>query len=148
MNDTDQIEQVLAELNNIGIHTKKITDFVVNNDFDASMAIRIIKIVVTIIVIVVLFFISYLVIYLILKSRSIYYTTLRMLGSTYRNVRRILAIELFTNATIAYTGLMLLLASVQQNILKMENIAELLAYLQAKEYLLMYAVILVITVLI
>ncbi len=148
VNDTDQIEQVLAELNNIGIHTKKITDFVVNNDFDASMAIRIIKIVVTIIVIVVLFFISYLVIYLILKSRSIYYTTLRMLGSTYRNVRRILAIELFTNATIAYTGLMLLLASVQQNILKMENIAELLAYLQAKEYLLMYAVILVITVLI
>ena len=78
MNDTDQIEQVLAELNNIGIHTKKITDFVVNNDFDASMAIRIIKIVVTIIVIVVLFFISYLVIYLILKSRSIYYTTLQL----------------------------------------------------------------------
>ncbi len=148
VNDTDQIEQVLAELNNIGIHPKKITDFVVNNDLDASVVIRIVKIVVTIIVIIVLFFISYLVIYLILKSRSIYYTTLRMLGSTYRNVRRILAIELFTNATIAYTGLMLLLASVQQNILKMENIAELLAYLQAKEYLLMYAVILVITVLI
>lgn len=146
--DTDQLEQTLTTLNSMGIHPKKITDFVVKDSFDASVVIRIIKIVVTIIVILVLFFISYFVIYLILKSRRFYYITLRVLGATYQNVRKILAIELVTNATIAYTALRLFLICVQKNILHMEGVAELLPYLNGKEYLLMYGVILGISLLI
>ena len=90
----------------MNIEAIKVTDFIVSQVESYRQTIKTIKVIVTIALIIVLFFISYLVIKIILKSRNIYYTTLRMLGATYRNVRRILDIELFTNATISYGILM------------------------------------------
>ena len=42
------------------------------------------------------------VIKLILKSRNVYYSTLRILGANYRHIKRILDIELFVNSSLAY----------------------------------------------
>ena len=105
--DTKIIDETMLQLENLGLNPKKVTDFKVNQGEIYQRIIKIIKVVVTIVLIIVLFFISYLIIKIILKSRNIYYTTLRMLGATYKNVRRILNIELFINSTLSYMILLL-----------------------------------------
>jgi hypothetical protein len=135
----------MLELENIGLNPKKVTDFKINNGEIYQKIIKIIKVVVTIVLIIVLFFISYLIIKIILKSRNIYYTTLRMLGATYKNVRRILDIELFINSTISYAILLLFIYTVKLNIINLEYIAKLSEFLSIKEYVIMYIILIVIS---
>ncbi len=143
--DVDNIEETISQLENLGLTAKKVTDFKVSDWGAYSQVIKIIKVVVTIALIIVLFFISYLIIRIILKSRNIYYTTLRMLGATYKNVRRILDIELFTNSTISYLFLMLFIYLVKTNVIALEYIAKLVSFLSIKEYVLMYIILIVIS---
>ena len=95
--DASIIDQTMSELENLGLKPKKATDFKVEYE-NESQIVKIFKVVVTIFVIIVVFFISYLIISIILKSRNIYYTTLRMLGATSKSTRKILNIELFINS--------------------------------------------------
>lgn len=143
--DTKQIEETMLELENIGLNPKKVTDFRVDQSQIYKQIIKIIKVIVTIVLIIVLFFISYLIIKIILKSRNIYYTTLRMLGATYKNVRRILDIELFVNSTLSYIILLLFIYLVGMNIIPLEHIANLSEFLSYKEYVLMYIILVAIS---
>lgn len=143
--DVKDIENTINELNNLNLNSKKVTDFKVDEGATYKRIIKIIKVVVTVVLIVVLFFISYLIIRIILKSRNIYYTTLRMLGATYKNVKRILDIELFTNASISYSVLMLFIYFVRSNVIKLEYIYKLTNYIGIKEYVFMYIVLIVIS---
>ena len=143
--DVKDIENTINELNNLNLNSKKVSDFKVDEGATYKRIIKIIKVVVTVVLIVVLFFISYLIIRIILKSRNIYYTTLRMLGATYKNVKRILDIELFTNASISYSVLMLFIYFVRSNVIKLEYIYKLTNYIGIKEYVFMYIVLIVIS---
>ena len=143
--DEKDIEKTISELESINLDAKKVTDFKVNQGEVYKRIIKIIKVVVTIVLIIVLFFISYLIIKIILKSRNIYYTTLRMLGATYKNVRRILDIELFVNATTSYGVLMLFIYGVKLNLINLEHIANLTNYVGIREYILMYVILIVIS---
>lgn len=143
--DVDSIEETMIELDNLSLDAKKVTDFKVNQGETYKTIIKIMKVVVTIILIIVLFFISYLIIRIILKSRNIYYTTLRMLGATYKNVKRILDIELFTNATISYGTLLLFIYSVKTNIISLDYISKLTNYIGIKEYILIYVILIAIS---
>ncbi len=140
----ENIEQTIQELENMGIHAKKVTDFKVNQGEIYQRIIKIIKVIVTIILIIVLFFISYMIIKIVLKSRNIYYTTLRMLGATYKNVRRILDIELFVNSTLSYGILLLIIYCAKANIIPLEYIVKLSEFLSWREYVLMYVILVVI----
>jgi len=146
--DIETIDDTLLELENLGLKAKKITDYKVNGNEAYSQMIRIIKVLVTIVLIFVLFFISYFIIRIILKSRNIYYTTLRMLGATYRNVKKILDIELFINSSIAYITTMILIYLVKINIINFEYVSKLTNYLELREYVLMYLILVVMSQLI
>ena len=143
--DTKTIDETMLQLEKLDLNPKKVTDFKVNQGEIYQRIIKIIKVVVTIVLIIVLFFISYLIIKIILKSRNIYYTTLRMLGATYKNVRRILDIELFINSTLAYIILLLFIRFVKLNIINLEHIAKLSEFLSIKEYILMYIILIAIS---
>ena len=143
--DMKKIDETMQQLEDLVINPKKVTDFKVDEGEIYQRIIKIIKVVVTIILIIVLFFISYLIIKIILKSRNIYYTTLRMLGATYKNVRRILDIELFINSTIAYIVLLVFIYSVRLNIVNLEHIAKLSEFLSIREYVLMYIILIAIS---
>lgn len=143
--DVKDIENTINELNNLNLNSKKVSDFKVDEGATYKRIIKIIKVVVTVVLIVVLFFISYLIIRIILKSRNIYYTTLRMLGATYKNVKRILDIELFTNASISYSVLILFIYFVRSNVIKLGYIYKLTNYIGIKEYVFMYIVLIVIS---
>lgn len=139
------MDETILQLENLGLNPKKVTDFKVNQGETYIKIIKIIKVVVTIILIIVLFFISYLIIKIILKSRNIYYTTLRMLGATYKNVRRILDIELFINSTLSYSVLLVFIYVVSKGLIPLEYIAKLSTYLTFKEYALIYIVLIIIS---
>ena len=143
--DTKLIDETMSELENLGVTPKKVTDFKVNQGEIYKRIIKIIKVVVTIVLLIVLFFISYLIIKIILKSRNIYYTTLRILGATYKNVRRILDIELFANSTLAYIALMVFIKLVNMNVINLEYIAKLSEFLSIREYAGMYIILIVIS---
>lgn len=142
------MDETIQELDRLNLDAKKVTDFKVNQGEIYKRIIKIIKVVVTLVLIIVLFFISYLIIKIILKSRNIYYTTLRMLGATYKDVKRILDIELFVNASISYGILLLFLYSIKLNIINLEYIAKLTTFIGIKEYVLMYAILITISKLI
>lgn len=143
--DTETIDETIHELEELGLNPKKAIDFKVDQGAIFKQIIKIIKVVVTIILIIVLFFISYLIIKIILKSRNVYYTTLRMLGATYKNVRRILDIELFVNATLSYIILLLFIYGVNLNVINLSYIAKLTQFLTFKEYALMYVILIAIS---
>ena len=146
--DVETIDETMNDLQNLGINPKKVTDFKVNQGEGSLRIIKIIKVIVTIILIIVLFFISYLIIKIILKSRNVYYATLRMLGATYKNVRRILDIELFINSTLSYIVLLLFIHLVKTDVIHLEYIAQITEYIGLIEYVLMYLVLILISKLI
>ncbi len=139
--DVEVIEETIGELESLGLNPKKASDFKIDQGEQYARIIQIIKVIVTIILIIVLFFISYLIIKVILKSRNIYYTTLRMLGATYKDVKRILEIELFVNSTIAYLCLIIFIYLTNINVINAVYIARLSSYLTLREYALMYIVV-------
>lgn len=145
--DSNIIDQTMSELENLGLKPKKATDFKVEYE-NESQIVKIFKVVVTIFVIIVVFFISYLIISIILKSRNIYYTTLRMLGATSKSTRKILNIELFINSTLSYLMVLTFGYLVKQDIIKIEFIANLIKYITLNECILMYLILFVVTQLI
>ena len=145
--DASIIDQTMSELENLGLKPKKATDFKVEYE-NESQIVKIFKVVVTIFVIIVVFFISYLIISIILKSRNIYYTTLRMLGATSKSTRKILNIELFINSTLSYLMVLTFGYLVKQDIIKIEFIANLIKCITLNECILMYLILFVVTQLI
>lgn len=141
--DTETIDETLIELENLGIKAKRVTDYKVNDGQIYTQIVKIVKVIVTIILIFVLFFISYFIIRIILKSRNIYYTTLRMLGATYKSVKRILDIELFINSSLAYISMITIIYLVKINVITFEYVSKLTNYLSIREYVLMYVILVV-----
>ena len=141
--DDKNIEETIQALDSLNLNAKKVTDFRVNQGEMSKRIIRIIKVVVTIVLIIVLFFISYLIIRIILKSRNVYYTILRMLGATYKNVRKILDIELFINSSIAYCVLLSILMSIKNNLIKVEFLSKITQFIGIREIVLVYIILIV-----
>lgn len=139
--DIEEIDSTVKELEDLGLNTKKVADCKVNSDELFVQVIKIFKVIITIILVFVLFFISYFIIRIILKSRNIYYTTLRMLGATFNSVKRILDIELFVNSSLAYLVSLVLIYLVKLNIINFEYIAKLIEYVGFREYALMYIIL-------
>ncbi len=145
--DKNTIDQTMQELNNMGLTTKKASDFEVNYNAESYKFIKIIRTVVTIVVLIVLFFISYFIIRVILKSRNVYFTTLRMLGANVRTIRAVLDIELFNIYTIAYALLMGFCYMLNENIIEIQVATKILKYLSVKEFTIIYLCLAVMAIL-
>ena len=113
-----------------------------------AAVIRIIKIIVTILLVVTLFFISYFIIKLILKSRNIYFTTIRMLGSPKKVARHLLIIELLTVTNIAYFGFILLVYLNKMQVLRWGTLAVIREFLTRSDYVIIYLITIILSLLI
>ena len=87
-----------------------------------------------------LFFIAYFIIKLILKSRNIYYATLRILGANKKITKELLTIELINVSTIAYIVFIGTITLVKMQILNI-NMSDIIRYLSVKEYIIIYLII-------
>ncbi len=108
-----------------------------------SDLVSIIQIPVVVIVILALFFIAYFVVRLILKSRSEYFSILRMLGLSRRSIRTILDIEMFIVVNIAFAVFAAVVAMAHYHIINVEYIWNLAEYMKPANYALIYIVMIV-----
>ncbi len=150
LENTDLANETISELDNLGYKTL----FVKENKFGENeleimfRMIRIFKNLITIGAIVGLFFISYLVIKIVLKSRNVYYSTLRILGSTYKCTKELLNIELLTVSTIAYIAFFVITELYRRKILESEIMTDLLKVTIPSHYVALAVIILFVTLLI
>lgn len=146
--NVDNVDTLSASLEDLGYKTLQIRKTLNKEGQDLAKVFKIIKLVVTIALVITLFFISYFVIKLILKSRNTYYSTLRILGGNYHQVKRITDIELLLNSTIAYIFYLLLIFLVSKNIIYIKSIKDIIGYLKLNDYLLMYIILIILSYLI
>ena len=137
----DNVDELSKDLENMGYNTLQIRKTLTNDAGDILKVIKIMKLVVIICLVITLFFISYFVIKLILKSRNVYYSTLRILGANFKHIKRILDIELFTNASIAYLFYIALVILVKHEIIYVKKIANIIDYLKLSDYIIMYIIL-------
>lgn len=145
--DIRKIDNTIQELNNIGIKAKKVTDYkVMFDDFKLELeGLKIAKLTITIILLVTLFSITYFIIKIILKSRNIYYTTLRMLGASYKDLKRILSTELIVNSSFAYISVVIIIQLIKFNVIHFSYFAKFIFCLNITDYFLIYVIMFLMT---
>ncbi len=108
-NSIDEVDSLEASLKELGYNTLAIKNSLVNHGMESFVLIF--YNIITFILIVTLFFISYFVIRIIMKSRNIYFSTIRMLGANKKTALNLLIGELWLVATLGYLILVLLVLS-------------------------------------
>lgn len=144
--DAMKIDNTISDLQDMGYSTLKIKDTLVKDG--SFQAIKIFKTIVTIILVVTLFFISYFVIRIILKSRTIYFSTIRMLGATRKISRDLLIIELLNVANIAYFTFLFIIYLNYNNTISVGFIDTIIKFLKINDYILLYVILIIMSLLI
>ena len=138
--DVESVDTTISNLKDMGYNTLKVKDTLVKDN--TSQMVKIFKTVVTICLVLTLFFISYFVIRIILKSRTVYFSTIRMLGATRKICKDLLIIELLNVANIAYFTFLILIYMNYSNIINVGFIDTIIDYLKLSDYLLLYLILL------
>lgn len=133
------IDKTIKKLEKMGYNTLAVKDTLIVSEL--STLVKIAKMIVTIVLVVVLFFISYFVIRIILKSRNIYYSILRMLGASKNVCRELLIIELFTISNLSYFIFMGLLELNKTKYLNINFLNTVNTYFVFKDYIILYILI-------
>jgi putative ABC transport system permease protein len=138
--DLKQVDSTAKEIQALGFQTLVLKHYL--QDYGGQEITQIVQIPLLIIFVVGVFFVAYFVTRLILKSRGVYFTILRILGLDKENTKRILDIELFTVVTIAYGLVLGLFALVNRSVIDIEYVKSLIQYLTTSDYVILYAVLL------
>lgn len=129
-----------------GYHTLVLKDHIYN--FIDTEIVSIIQLPMAVIVCLAVFFIAYFVVRLILKSRGVYFATLRMLGMGKEPARRIMRVELILDCMIAYVLFVLFIYLNRIGVINSTQLMDHLTYLTARDYAILACILLVMAVLI
>ena len=129
-----------------GYHVLVLKDHIYN--FISKELVDIIQLPVAVIVSLAVFFIAYFVIRLILRSRSVYFATLRMIGMREKTAHRIMRVELILVCMIAYALFLLFIYLDKMGVLNSTRLNEYLTYLTMRDYIILAVILLVMAVLI
>lgn len=146
-NNIYQVSLFVKDVRNIDKTMNELNDYVsfsLNNVKQDGALVQVIKIVKTIVItvlVIVLFFVSYFVIKLIIKSRNKYFTTIRILGGSYIEVKRLLQIELLNVTNIVYLVFLVISLFIKNDIIVSESIKNMLFYINLKEYVIIYLIL-------
>lgn len=144
--NVDDIDSIASILKKDGFTTLKIKDTMISDS--SSEVTKIISVIVTIALIITLFFISYFVIKIILKSRQVYYSTIRMLGASIGVSMSLVIIELLNVAYIAYLTFLYIIYLNSQKVIKVGFINTILKYLKFSDYAILFVIVSFISILI
>lgn len=147
IDDLHNDKETVETIKKLGYNTFYMKE-ALSNENELLGVMRIIRYVVFIIATIALFFISYFIIKIILKSRNVYYSTIRILGSTKKQAAELLSIELVADVNLAYLIFMILILLNTLNVIKVEYIQNLISYFSLKDYLLIYVILVFMSLLI
>jgi hypothetical protein len=94
------------------------------------------------------FFIAYFVVRLILKSRGVYFATVRMLGMGKKPACRIMRVELVLICLISYALFLLFVYLNHAGVINSEQLMSYITYLTARDFIILAAVLILMSVLI
>ena len=95
----------------------------------------------------VMFFITYFIVKLILKSRNVYFSTIRMLGATRKNCGSLLKIELFVVFNLAFFVSLAAVLFLKQDTLGIDMLPTMMAYLGTGDLIALYVILCAMTIL-
>lgn len=148
LKDTKQSDETINALKDKGYETFYMRDALINEFEEVSGIIEIIRGIMFIIAGVALFFISYFIIKIILKSRNVYFSTIRILGATKKVARQLLNIELLVDVNISYLVFLVLIMLVKTDIIHSEYILDLTNYFSFIDYFAVYLILICMSLLI
>ena len=138
-----KIDETISALKELNYNTLKVKDAIVTPYMeDLNALTEIFQVVFISILTFALFFLSYFIIKLILKSRNIYFSTIRILGASKKVAKRLLDIELFTVLNVAYLIFLGFVILVKTNTLKIKLVADLTEFLKIQDYIIVYLILL------
>lgn len=146
-NNIYQVSLFVKDVRNIDKTMNELNDYVsfslnsVKQDGALVQVIKIVKTIIITVLVIVLFFVSYFVIKLIMKSRNKYFTTIRILGGSYIEVKRLLQIELLNVTNIVYLVFLVVSLLIKNDIIVSESIKNMLFYINLKEYVIVYLIL-------
>lgn len=146
IDDTRNMEGMVDMLERGGYHVLVLKDHIFN--FIDEDMIHIITTPLAVIVCLAVFFIAYFVIRLILKSRGVYFATLRMLGMGRKPARRIMRVELILMCMIAYAVFLVFIYLNYLGVIYREQLMNCILYLTGRDYFLLALILLFMAVLI
>ena len=145
--DVYQISLFVDNARNIDKTINELTNYdvfslvKVKHDTAITQIIKVVKVVVLTILFVVLFFISYFVIKLIIKSRNKYYTTIRILGGSFKETKTLLILELLNITNLVYIVFLVVSLLVKSDVIVSNYLSGILFYINLKEYIILYLVL-------
>ncbi len=145
--DLKDVETVNQELEKLGFKTLKLQDARYNESTLITQIFKIFKLIVVGLLVFVLFFISYFIMKIIYKSRNSYYTTIRTLGGTKKICVNILMNELITLSLVTYLLFLSFMTLIKNKLITINYFVELAKYVSFKEYLIVYIILLLLSVL-
>ena len=137
-------DKTIDEIENLGMKVIQANSLLATYG-EVNLLLMVFKIIVTVIVTVALFFISYFIIKIILKSRNIYYSTIRILGATRKSAKQLLDIELITVLNVSYILIIGAVILVGQNIINIPKIKEFMEYLVIPDYIILYLILILLS---
>ncbi len=146
VDDTRNIDGVKDMLERGGYHTLVLKDHIFN--FMDEEIIGVIQIPMSVLLCLAVFFIAYFVIRLILKSRGVYFATVRMLGMGRKPARRIMRTELVLVCLIADAVFLLFIYLNHLGVIYSEKLMNYLLYLTTRDYIILALILLLMAVLI
>ncbi|MBR0400754.1 MAG: ABC transporter ATP-binding protein [Mogibacterium sp.] len=146
VDDTRNLEGMKDMLERGGYHVLVLRDHIYN--FMDGNIVRIIQLPMAVIICIAVFFIAFFVVRLILKSRAVYFATVRMLGMGKRPAQRIMRVELIIVCAIAYAVFLLLIRLNRMGIINSDKLADYLMYLTLRDYIVLAVILMAMAVLI
>jgi ABC-type lipoprotein export system ATPase subunit len=146
VDDTKNIEGMKDMLERGGYHTLVLKDHI--NNFMSEELVSIIQLPMAVIVCLAVFFIAYFVIRLILKSRGVYFATLRMLGLGREPARRIMRVELVLDCMISYALFIVFVYLNRIGVVNISRLMDYITYLTVRDYVVLAFILIAMSVLI
>ncbi|MDO4745400.1 MAG: ABC transporter ATP-binding protein [Bacillota bacterium] len=143
--DVKMIDDTMSALEKMGYTTLPLKDTLISYSDGLG---SIIRVPMAVILTFAIFFIAYFVIRLILRSRSAYFSILRMLGMAKKNIRRVLDIEMLVIVNLAYAIFLAFILFVKNGWIRVDYIINLIQYMGVTDYIVLYVVILIMAYLI
>ncbi len=140
--DLHSIEKTIKKLEAQNYNVLPVKKTLVNPYLEDLQQIADVFILVFVVILTVgIFFICYFIIKLVLKSRNIYFSTIRILGSSKNVAKELLKIELFTVLNLTYVIFITLVLLVQSNVIEFAYIEDLSMYFKLYDYIILYIIL-------
>lgn len=146
VDDTKNAEGMKDMLERGGYHVLVLKDHISN--FMNEEVVSIIQIPAAVAICLAVFFIAYFVVRLILKSRGVYFATVRMLGMGRKPAKRIMRTELMLVCSIAYGLFCLFIYLSHAGVINNQGLMDHLTYLTMRDYVILALILLAMAVLI